>query len=348
MSADMISFPGLGLSLDPPRIAFSVFGRPIFWYGIILAVAFLVAALYAIRRAPKFGITGDDLTDVLIFATPAAIIGARAYYVLFEFDQYADNPISALYVWDGGVAIYGAVIAAVLTVLIVTTVKKISAPAVLDIGALGLLIGQAIGRWGNFINREAYGTVTDLPWRMEIYDRIAGVRQAVHPTFLYESLWNALGFVLLHSLSKKRKYNGETFIMYLAWYGLGRGLIEGMRTDSLYMLGANLRVSQVLGFTSFVVAGAVLFYNFAFKHHDPARLVDLTAAVPETQTETPAAEDTGAPEASLSADTDAAQTSDNADSAPVASSEAPDTAAPAEEAGSMPAKEDEPDVGDDH
>lgn len=307
---DIISFPGLGISFNPPRVAFEIFGRGIYWYGIILALAFLTAALYAINRAPKFGITGDDFTDILFFATPAAIICARAYFVIFQWKLYADNPISALYVWDGGVAIYGAVIGAVLTALIVTTVKKINLAAVLDIGSLGLLIGQAIGRWGNFINREAYGTVTNLPWRMEILNRVAGVRQAVHPTFLYESLWNVLGFILLHNFSKKRKYNGQVFLMYLAWYGFGRGLIEGLRTDSLYLTDT-LRVSQLLGYGSCILALLLLFYNFIFKSHDPSKLVDLTEASAETPEDSVPAEETPEKAESPAAPAEAPETDRN-------------------------------------
>jgi phosphatidylglycerol:prolipoprotein diacylglycerol transferase len=202
-----ISFPGLGLELSPSRIAFSLFGKTVTWYGIILALAFLAAAIYAIRRSPKFGITQDDLIDIITISTPVAIIGARLYYVACQWENYADDPISILYVWKGGVAIYGGIIGGILAALIVTTIKRIRFSACLDVVGPAFLIGQAIGRWGNFINREAYGSVTDLPWRMVL--SVNGAVQYVHPTFLYESLWNLCGFLLIHIFPKDENTTGR-------------------------------------------------------------------------------------------------------------------------------------------
>lgn len=158
-----ISFPGLGLSFNPSRIAFSIGSKPIYWYGIIIAAGFLLAVYYAMKRADQFGLTQDNIIDMLICAVPLAIIGARAYYCIFSWGLYKDDPIRVLYIWEGGLAIYGGVIGAVIGLFIYTKVKKVKTSAILDIGGLGLLIGQSIGRWGNFMNREAFGAATELP-----------------------------------------------------------------------------------------------------------------------------------------------------------------------------------------
>lgn len=266
-----ISFPALGLSFDPSRVAFSIGGKHFYWYGVIIAVGFLLAVLYAARRCRQFGITQDQLIDMLICAVPSAIVFARAYYCIFQWQLYRDDPIRVLFIWEGGLAIYGGVIGAVLAVLVYTKVRKISTAAMLDIGGLGLLIGQSIGRWGNFINREAFGSTTDSFLRMGLTD-ISGATTYVHPTFLYESLWNALGLLLLHFFSKKRKYDGQVFVAYLGWYGLGRLFIEGLRADSLYFFGTNLRVSQLVAGLCVIFAVVYLFYNKVFREHDPEAL----------------------------------------------------------------------------
>lgn len=260
-----VEFPGLGLDFEISRVAFSLFGKSIYWYAIIIVVGFLTASIYGARRAKEFGLKEDNILDLLICATPAAIICARLYYVIFNFHLYRQNPIEILYIWEGGIAIYGAVIGAIIAAALYCKFKRVKFTAILDIGALGLLIGQCIGRWGNFVNGEAYGVETQLPWRMEIYDFAAMSRIAVHPTFLYESLWNLLGFILLHFHSKRRKFSGEIFLLYIAWYGFGRGLIEGLRTDSLYFMQTGLRVSQFLGFASCIAAIFVLFYFYLFR-----------------------------------------------------------------------------------
>ena len=265
-----ISFPGLGISVEVKRLAFSVFGLDVYWYGIIIAVGFLLAVLYCNHRTKDFGIKKDDLLDMLIFAVPLAIIGARAYYVLFMYDEYYyGNPQLMFQIWDGGVAIYGAIIAGVLTVLVFCLIKRIRVGTMLDLCVLGLLIGQAIGRWGNFVNQEAYGTATNLPWAMQLSNGAL-----VHPCFLYESLWNVVGFVILHFYSKKRRYSGEIFLIYTAWYGFGRGLIEGLRTDSLYLFGTGLRVSQFFGFFTCIVALGVLVYLYLFREQDAEALAN--------------------------------------------------------------------------
>ena len=264
MDGTPITFPGLGIEMNPPRVAFTILGKDFYWYGVKIAVGFLLAVLYVTRRSKEFGIKSDDLVDMLIYAVPTAMICARLYYVVFNFSLFRDNLPAVIRIWDGGIAIYGAVIGGVLAAYIFSRVRRINLPAILDISSLGLLIGQALGRWGNFVNREAYGAVTDAFLRMGIYVNENGVlRQIfVHPTFLYESLWNAAGFVFLHLFSKKlRRYDGQIFLMYLAWYGLGRGFIEGLRTDSLYLFGTGLRISQVLGFSSCLAALVFLALN---------------------------------------------------------------------------------------
>lgn len=266
-----ISFPGLGLSFNPSRVAFSIGGKDFYWYGIIIAVGFLLAVAYALKRCRQFGLTQDNIIDMLICAVPTAIVFARAYYCLFAWDIYRDNPIRVLFIWEGGLAIYGGVIGAALAVIIFTKVKKIRTSAMLDIGGLGLLIGQSIGRWGNFINREAHGGATDSFLRMGLTDS-TGTTIYVHPTFLYESLWNALGLLILHFVSKRRKYDGQIFVMYLGWYGLGRVFIEGLRTDSLYIGNTNLRVSQLVAGLCVVFAVVFLFYNKVFREHEPEDL----------------------------------------------------------------------------
>ena len=266
-----ISFPGLGLSFNPSRVAFSIGSKPIYWYGIIIAAGFLFAVWYALKRADQFGLTQDNIIDMLICAVPLAIIGARAYYCLFSWNLYKDDPIRVLYIWEGGLAIYGGVIGAVIGLFLYTKVKKVKTSALLDIGGLGLLIGQSIGRWGNFMNREAFGAQTDSFLRMGLTDA-SGATIYVHPTFLYESVWNTVGLLILHFYSKRRKFDGQIFLMYLGWYGLGRMFIEGLRTDSLYVGASNLRVSQLLAGICFLAVVIFLVYDKIFREHDPKDL----------------------------------------------------------------------------
>lgn len=253
MLSSVITFPNLGISVNPSRVAFTVFGKDIYWYGIIIAVGFILAVAYALCRAPQFGLTEDSILDMLFVTVPVAIICARLYYCVFYWELYAEHPISVLYIWEGGLAIYGGVVGAAVTVVLFCRFRKLPAGPMLDIGGLGLLIGQLVGRWGNFINREAHGSVTDSFLKMGLEDA-SGQTAYYHPTFLYESLWNLAGFVLLHFYSKRRKYDGEVFTLYVAWYGLGRVWIEGLRTDSLYLFGTGIRVSQLLAGVSCAAA----------------------------------------------------------------------------------------------
>ena len=290
-----ISFPGLGLSFNPSRVAFSIGSKPIYWYGIIIAAGFLLAVYYALKRADQFGLTQDNIIDMLICAVPLAIIGARAYYCLFSWNLYKDDPIRVLYIWEGGLAIYGGVIGAVIGLFIYTKVKKVKTSAMLDIGGLGLLIGQSIGRWGNFMNREAFGAQTNSFLRMGLTDA-SGATIYVHPTFLYESVWNAIGLLILHFYSKRRKFDGQIFLMYLGWYGLGRMFIEGLRTDSLYVGSSNLRVSQLLAGICFLAVVIFLVYDKIFREHDPAELY-VNQVARQKAAEAMAAAEEAAPEA---------------------------------------------------
>lgn len=274
-----VSFPGLGLEFQLNRVAFHVGSWPVYWYGVIIAAGFLLAVMYCSRQAPRFGIRQDDIIDMLFFAVPLSIIGARVYYIIFYPELYRRTDGSwdfgaMVRIWDGGLAIYGGVIMAVITLLVFCKVRKIKFLAFADLGSYGMLIGQMVGRWGNFVNIEAHGGPTDLPWRMGIYQYVDGTRQymEVHPTFLYESLWNLVGLFLLIWVGKKhRKFDGQIFLGYFAWYGVGRGFIEGLRTDSLYFLNTPIRVSQVFGFATAAVA-IILLVILLTRKHDPAKL----------------------------------------------------------------------------
>lgn len=284
-----VTFPGIGLAIPVKNIAFSIFGWPIHWYGIIIAVGFLLAVTFCSAKADAYGIKQDDIVDLLLYAVPLCIIGARLYYVIFYSDLYrkADGTldfIKMVRIWDGGLAIYGAVLMAIVVAGFFCKKRGIRFFALADLGAFGLLIGQSIGRWGNFVNVEAYGDLTDLPWRMGIYDTVNGVYQymEVHPTFLYESIWNLIGFLLLvFVVSKRRKFDGQIFWSYLAWYGLGRSWIEGLRTDSLYFFSTSIRVSQMLAFLSFLGASAVLFIQLR-RPHSPQELWGNQLKAPDT------------------------------------------------------------------
>lgn len=282
MNYTTISFPGLGLELNPGRyIAIGSF--TFYYYGIIIAAGLLLAVVYGMRRCKQFGITSDDLLDGALCIVPFAIICARLYYCIFSWENYAQNPIEILYVWNGGLAIYGGVIGAAIGIIVFAKVKKVRLGAVLDVVSLGFLIGQSIGRWGNFFNREAFGSPTENFLRMGLFDTVSNKFTYYHPTFLYESLWNLVGFVLLHFLSRRRQYDGQIALGYVAWYGLGRTLIEGLRMDSLYW--GPVRVSQVLAAVSCVAAVAVLIWQLC-RPHDPKNLfVNQVAEKPAVEVE---------------------------------------------------------------
>ena len=257
-----VSFPKLGLEFHINPIAFSIGNVHIAWYGILIAVGILLAMFMAFKNCKRFGVNADKLVDVVLGGLIGGVVGARVYYVIFSWDQYKDNLSSIWHTWEGGMAIYGGIIGAFLVGGIVARVHKMHVLPVLDIAALGFLIGQGLGRWGNFINGEAFGCNTSLPWGMT-GDRIVAylsdsknimaltelgitvdASAPVHPCFLYESIWCILGFVVLYIYSKHRRFDGEIFLMYLGWYSFERMFVEGLRTDSL-MIG-KIRVSQLL------------------------------------------------------------------------------------------------------
>ena len=263
-----ISFPALDLVMNPGR-AITIGPLTVHYYGAIIAFGLILGVMYACRRSKDFGLKEDDLIDGVLWVTPFAIICARAYYVIFRWaEEYAANPISALYIWQGGLAIYGGVIGAVIGIIVFCKCRKIKPLVVLDVVSLSFLIGQSIGRWGNFFNREAFGAETDVLWKMGLM-KASGEIIYVHPTFLYESLWNACGLVILHFASKRRKFDGQVALGYMAWYGLGRCMIEGLRSDSLYI--GPFRVSQLLAGVSCIVAVSLLVWNH-FCPHDSAKL----------------------------------------------------------------------------
>ena len=267
MNYGAISFPGLGIEVNP-GYELTVGDYAIRYYGIIIAVGLLLACIYGLRRRAQFGLTQDDILDGALMIIPFAIICARAYYCIFSWKDYAADPIKVLYIWEGGLAIYGGVIGAAIGIVVYCLVKKIPIGTAMDITSLGFLIGQAIGRWGNFFNREAFGAETDFFLKMGL-ESAAGVLTYHHPTFLYESVWNILGFVLLHFLSKRRQYDGQIALGYTVWYGLGRTLIEGLRTDSLYW--GPFRVSQLLAAVSCLIAAGILIWQM-FRDHPKEKL----------------------------------------------------------------------------
>lgn len=259
-----VFFDGLGISFDVPSVAFSIGSYEIHWYGIIIAFGFALAVLYGGRMAYKWKMSLDGMTDVLIWGTLFGIVCARAYYVIFEWDYYSVHPNEIIAIWNGGIAIYGGIIGALIGGYIGCKTGKIDFRNLLDLGALGLLIGQGIGRWGNFFNQEAFGTNTETAifrmWSVKIKETLEATQgdlllkgmdvnpnAPVHPTFLYESVWCLLLFVVLHLVvTKCRKFKGEIFILYGIGYGLERMVVEGLRTDSLYIGDTSIRVSQLL------------------------------------------------------------------------------------------------------
>lgn len=252
---NFVSIFGINLNINP--IAFHIGSKPVYWYGIIIAFALISGYFISSHIAKKDGISNDSILDIVLFGTPAAIVCARLYYVIFSFSEYKDNPLKIFAIWEGGIAIYGAVIGAVIVAYIYCRVKKLDWKKVFDVCIIGVILGQCIGRWGNFFNKEAFGSITSLPWKMGLYEH--GELIFVHPTFLYESLWNLIGVFVLLFVNKNKKFSGQTFYSYLVWYGLGRFVIEGLRTDSLYL--GIFRVSQVLALVTAILGIILIIVN---------------------------------------------------------------------------------------
>lgn len=273
-----ISFPNLGIYLKNVGKSIDLFGIEIAYYGIIIGTAILLGFWIAAREAKRTGQNPENYLDMGIIGVIAGIVGARFYYVIFSWDMYKDNLLDIFNLREGGLAIYGGVIAAVISVLVLAKVKHLSAPQIFDTIAMALLNGQMLGRWGNFFNREAFGGYTDSLFAMRLpldavrssdvteqmrrhIERIDGVSYIqVHPTFLYESLWCMVLLIILFAYRKHKKYEGELFLMYLFGYGLGRFWIEGLRTDQLLLPGVGIAVSQLLAGAIVVGTGAAMLY----------------------------------------------------------------------------------------
>jgi phosphatidylglycerol:prolipoprotein diacylglycerol transferase len=265
-----LSFPGLGIpEFEVDRVAFEInIGKlhlAVGWYGMIICIGIILAVYYVVYRAKQNGISFDDILDYALVTVPLAILCARIYYVIFNPYGY-DSFYDVIAIWNGGLAIYGAIIVGAICVFTVSKVKKIKFMVMADCTVPAVMLGQLIGRWGNFMNGEAFGAVTTLPWRMGVCNQITNFETIyVHPTFLYESLWNLTGFILINIFYKKKKFNGEIMLWYFTWYGIGRAFIETLRTDSLYLGNTDIRVSSLLGALCFVllmpllIAGRVRF-----------------------------------------------------------------------------------------
>lgn len=276
---NIISFPGLGIDeirINP--VAFNLFGKNVMWYGIIITTGIIAGFLYALYRSKFEKIKSEDIYDLAIVLIILAIIGARTYYVATTWNDSKHNYIGksiwdTLYnivaIWEGGIAIYGAIIGGAVAIVLFSRVKKLPMLKIFDLVSPGVMLGQIIGRWGNFMNAEAFGYDTTLPWRMGVMKQYTSGTiydyGFVHPTFLYESLWNLVGFIIINIFYKKKKYDGQILLMYLTWYGLGRMFIEGLRTDSLWIFGGAIRISQAVGFICFV-AGTVLLMVLSVKY----------------------------------------------------------------------------------
>lgn len=272
-TANTVSFPGLGLDFEVNRVAFSIGDLPVYWYGILIALGFILAILYVSRRAREFGVDADRMLDVILGGAIGGIVGARAYYVILQWDYYGQNLSQIFNTRSGGMAIYGGLIGGVLIGLLMCKIRRVKFMPALDLVVGGFLIGQGIGRWGNFVNIEAFGANTSLPWGMsssvitdyltqhEAEPEAIGMdidpNMPVHPTFLYESLWCLLGFAFIAWYTRRRKFDGELTLLYMMWYGAGRAVIEGLRTDSLMIPGTSLRASQVLAAAMAVVAAII-------------------------------------------------------------------------------------------
>jgi len=275
----MIEFPYLGIHLQSVGDHITIFGYDIAFYGIIIGVGILVGIFIAAAEAKRTGQNPDDYYDLAIYAVVFSIVGARIYYVAFSWDMYKGDWKSIINIHEGGLAIYGGVIAAIITVFVFAKIKKMSALLILDTAGLGLVAGQAIGRWGNFFNREAFGEYTDnlfamrLPMNavrtsditetmrkhMQTVDGVPCIQ--VHPTFLYESIWCLALLCLLLLYHRHKKFDGEVFLLYLCGYGLGRVWIEGLRTDQLLIPETEIPVSQVLAGVMILASAVLIAYN---------------------------------------------------------------------------------------
>lgn len=289
---DVIYFPNSGLfpnGIKIDRVMFTIPGidLEIYWYGFLIALGMVLAMIYAFRNLRRFGLEPDRVTDTVLAGFIGGVLGARIYFVIFSLERYLTEEggfdlKAALAIRDGGLAIYGGVIGALLFGAIMAKIRKVKLPPLLDLVGMGFLIGQCFGRWGNFFNQECFGTKTFLPWGMTSKTIMNGLyafyypenvsiitnratEMIAHPCFLYESLWCLIGFIALHIYKKHRKFDGELFLMYIGWYGLGRFWIEGLRTDSLYLINTEalkLKASQLVAGTCVIFALVLLIYMY--------------------------------------------------------------------------------------
>jgi len=258
---NQITFPGIGLTLNINKVAFSIGNLEIYWYAIIIVIAISIAVILCKKNDGKYGIKFDNVLELLIFAIPISIITARSYYVIFNLNYYGQNTSEIFNIKNGGIAIYGALIGGIVVSYIYCKIKKINLLDLLDFIAPNIALAQAIGRWGNFVNIEAYGKETLLPWRMGIIEN--NIYKEVHPAFLYESIANIIIFLILSKISKKREFKGEIIYLYIIMYSFIRIFIEGIRIDSLMLY--NFKISQILSLLFFVVFCIILSKKYIKK-----------------------------------------------------------------------------------
>ena len=254
---NIIGFPNLGIEFNINRVAFTVFGKDIYWYALIILTGFALGLMLCYFTAKKRGVNPDNLFDVALYGLIAGIIGARIYYVIFDHDCLDGNILNIFKIWEGGIAIYGGIIGAAISTFIYCKAKKISFLKMIDAAAPGLLVGQAIGRWGNFVNAEVFGRETDSFFAMTINSS-----NGVHPLFLYESVWNFIGLILILLFRDKKRADGQVFFAYMLWYGVGRLFLEGMRQPEyiLYLIDGVLGISQVVAFLFIVISVTAIIY----------------------------------------------------------------------------------------
>lgn len=269
---DLVGFPQLGINFDVSRVAFTIFGIQIYWYGICIVAGMILAVLYCFKRMKEFGLDQDKVMDAVIGGVIGAIIGARLYYIIFDDVKTLADFFDFR---DGGLAVYGGILGGMLVGGIVAKIRKVKVLPLFDVASMGFFIGQGIGRWGNFFNKEAFGDATTLPWGMSsasIQNLLGDGPDTLvmaHPCFLYEFLWCLAGFLIMHFYYKHRKFDGELLLIYCVWYGIGRFMIEGLRTDSLYL--GNIRVSQLLsGVAAAVAVFLIIFFRSKAKRNPEA------------------------------------------------------------------------------
>lgn len=261
---NIVEFPNLGIKAELNRVAFEIFGKEVYWYGVLIGIGFLVAVAFAFYRRKEFKITSENILDFILIGLPSAIVGARLFYVIGDASCRSGGLMEWIAIWDGGISIYGGLSFAILSCLIYLKKKKMNILRTLDFAAPSFMIGQIIGRWGNFVNVEVYGRATETFLKM----RINGATEAVHPLFLYEGIWLLAGLVALVWYSPKRKRNGEVFSMYLIWYGAGRIWMESLRAEEYVLRVFSLPFSILMSIAIILIGIAIIVY--AYKKLPPA------------------------------------------------------------------------------